>query len=153
VSSSLTLLKNIRLYALVDYRGGHMIQNGDINAAHTTFRNSKAINEGTDPFLVAYDRLGITDPTGFLDAGFAKLREVSASYNVPANLASKIGAARASITLAARNVATLWVAQEDVFGQPIPDPEVRTPGSNLSGYVQTVLPPYSSFITTVRLSF
>ena len=153
VSSTLTLLNNFRLYALVDFRGGHMTQNGDINAAHTTFRNSKAIHEATDPILMAYDRIGVTDPTGFFDAGFAKLREVSATYTVPAAWAARFGASRASITAAGRNLATLWVAQEDVFGLPVPDPEVRTPGSNLSGYVQTVLPPFSQFVTTVRLSF
>jgi TonB-linked SusC/RagA family outer membrane protein len=153
VSTTLTLLRNLRVYALVDFRGGHMIQNGDINAAHTTFRNSLPINEATDPILMAYDRLGVTDPTGFLDAGFAKLREVSATYTLSDAMARRFGASRASLTVGARNVATLWVAQDDVFGQPIPDPEVRTPGSNLSGYVQTVLPPYSQLLTTIRLAF
>ncbi len=153
VSSTVTLLRNLRLYALVDFRGGHMLQNGDINAAHTTFRNSRAINEGEDPILLAYDRLGLTDATGFLDAGFAKLREVSGTYTLPPEWAGWLRASRASITVAGRNLATLWVAQRDIFGQPIPDPEVRTPSSNLSGYVQTVLPPFSQVVTTVRLSF
>jgi TonB-linked SusC/RagA family outer membrane protein len=153
VSSTLTLFENLRLYGMVDFRGGHMIQYGDINASHTTFRNSRAINVGEDPILLAYDRLGLTDATGFMDAGFAKLREISGTYTLPSQWSGKIGASAASITVAGRNLATLWVAQEDIFGHPIPDPEVRTPGSNLSSYVQTVLPPFSQFVTTVRLSF
>jgi hypothetical protein len=153
VTTTITLFRDLRLYGLVDFRGGHMFQNGDINAAHTTFRNSLAINEARDPILLAYDQLGLTSATGFLDGGFAKLRELSATYSVPAALTRRFGASRASITVAGRNLGILWQAQKDVFGQPVPDPEVRTPSSNLSSYVQTVLPPFSQFTTTVRLSF
>ena len=151
--ATLTLFRDLQLYALVEFRGGHMIENGDIRASHGTFRNSRAINERTDPVLLAYDRTGIANPMGFFDAGFAKLREVSATYTVPAGLASRFGASRASITVAGRNLATLWTAQEEIFGHRIPDPEIRTPSSNLSGYVQTVIPPLSTVITTVRISF
>lgn len=153
VHSTLTLFENLQVYGMVDFRGGHMIQYGDINASHTTFRNTRAINVGDDPILLAYDRTGLTDATGFMDAGFAKLREISATYTATPAWAGRIGASSASITMAGRNLATLWVAQEDIFGHPIPDPEVRTPGSNLSSYVQTVIPPFTSFITTVRLTF
>ncbi len=151
--ATLTLFRDLRLYALVEFRGGHMIESGDIRAAHSTFRNSRAVNERTDPIMLAYDQTGITNPLGFFDAGFAKLREVSATYTVPAGLASRFGASRASITVAGRNLATLWTAQEEIFGHRIPDPEIRTPSSNLSGYVQTVIPPLSTLITTVRISF
>jgi TonB-dependent SusC/RagA subfamily outer membrane receptor len=151
--ATLTIFRDLRLYALVEFRGGHMIESGDIRASHSTFRNSRAINEGTDPILLAYDQTGITNPLGFFDAGFAKLREVSATYSLPTGLASRFGASRASITVAGRNLATLWTAQEEIFGHRIPDPEIRTPSSNLSGYVQTVIPPLSTLITTVRISF
>jgi len=120
---------------------------------HTTFRNSLAINTGTDPILMAYDKLGLTDQTGYFDAGFAKLREVSLYYTTSRQVARKVGASAASLNLAVRNLATLWVGQSEIFGEDIPDPEVRTPAANLSAYVQTVVPPLSQFIFTVRLSY
>jgi TonB-linked SusC/RagA family outer membrane protein len=153
LNTSLTLWSNLRLYGLVDFRGGHMTSYGDVQAMHTTFRNSLAINQGTDPILMAYDQLGLTDQTGYFDAGFAKLREVSATYTLTPQLARRVGAASASINVAGRNLATLWVAQKEIYGQPVPDPEVRTPAAGLSAYVQTVVPPLSQFIMTVRLSY
>ena len=78
---------------------------------------------------------------------------LSLTYTAPGDLAAHVGASRATVSLSARNLALLWRAQDDIFGHPIPDPEVRTPSSNLSGYVQTVLPPFSTFEMTVRLTF
>jgi TonB-linked SusC/RagA family outer membrane protein len=153
LSSTVTLFRNVQLYAMVDFRGGFLIEHGDIEAMHTAFRNSKAIIERTDPILLAYDRLGITAPVGFYKAGFAKLREVSATYTFPSRVSRAFHASRASINVAARNVAYLWRAQKTIFGEPIPDPEIRTPGAELSGYVQTVLPPFAQLMTTIRLTF
>lgn len=153
VSSTFTIMGNLQVYGLLDFRGGFLIEHGDIEAMHTAFRNSKAINERTDPILVAYDRLGITAPVGFFKAGFAKIREVSATYTLPARIARSFRASRASINVAARNVGYLWRAQREIYGQAVPDPEIRTPGAELSGYVQTVLPPFAQLVTTVRLTF
>ena len=153
VTTDVTLFNSFRLFALVDFRGGYKTANGDIEASHHSFRNSRAINERTNPILVASDQTGNRRPDGLYDSGFAKLREVSLTYTAPRDLASHIGASRATVSLAARNLALLWRAQDDIFGHPIPDPEVRTPSANLSGYVQTVLPPFSTFEMTVRLTF
>ena len=153
ITSTLTFWSNLRLYALLDYRGGHMTSFGDVQAMHTTFRNSRAINMATDPILMAYDRLGLTDQTGYFDAGFAKLREVSLNYTTPHRVARKVGASAATLSLAVRNLATLWVGQSEIFGEHIPDPEVRTPAAGLSAYVQTVVPPLSQLIFTARLSY
>ncbi len=153
VNTSLTLWSNLRLYGLVDFRGGHMTAYGDVQAMHTTFRNSLAIHQGTDAILLAYDQLGLTDQTGYFDAGFAKLREISATYTLSPLLARRIGASSTSINVAGRNLATLWVAQQSIYGQNVPDAEVRTPAAGLSAYVQTVVPPLTQLIMTVRLSF
>jgi TonB-linked SusC/RagA family outer membrane protein len=153
VTSTATLWSRLQLYALVDFRGGHLIEDGDISAMHTAFRNSKTTITRSDPILVAYDRLGIVAPTGFFNAGFAKLREVSATYTLSPSLARAIRVSRASISVAGRNLWYLWRAQRSIFGEPIPDPEIRTPGAELSSYVQTVLPPFTQFVTTVRLTF
>lgn len=153
ITTDLTFFRNFRLFALVDFMGGNTIANGDIEASHHTFRNSRAINERIDPVLIGADQTGNRIPNGLYDAGFAKLREVSATYTLPETLADRIGVSRATVSVSARNLATLWRAQDDIAGHPIPDPEVRTPASNLSGYVQTVLPPFSTFETSIRLTF
>ena len=146
--------RHFRLNTVIDFRGGHMTRNGDIHAAHGTFRNSQQIVEGSHPFVHAYaNELESPDPLGYVDAGFAKLREIALSYDVPERWLGSAGVSRASITVAGRNLATLWTEQDNSFGYPIPDPEVRTPGSELSNYVQTVLPPFSQINTTLRVTF
>lgn len=153
VHTTVTLGRSWRIYGLADFRGGHMTAYGDVQAMHTTFRNSLAINEARDPILLAYDQLGLTDQTGYFNSGFAKLREVSVTYSAAQSLASRLGASGLTLNLAGRNLATLWVAQQEIFGQNIPDPEVRTPGAGLSAYVQTVVPPLAQLIMTARLSY
>lgn len=153
VSSSVTLWHRLRLYGLVDFRGGLTINDGDVSAAHTAFRNSKAINEHTDPILMAYDQLGTIDQLGFFNAGFAKLRELSATYTLGTRGLRRLGASGASISIAGRNLGTLWRAQKDIFGEPIADPEIGIPSSELSNYVQSVVPPLTQFMATLRLTY
>jgi TonB-linked SusC/RagA family outer membrane protein len=153
VNSSVTLWRSLRLYALVDFRGGLTINDGDVSAAHTAFRNSKAINQRTDPILMAYDQLGTIDQLGFFNAGFAKLRELSATYTVDSRVFRRFGASGASISFAGRNLATLWRAQKDIFGEIIADPEIGIPSSELSNYVQSVVPPLTQFVATFRLTY
>lgn len=143
----------LRLVALVDFVGSHLLESGDIGAAHVIFRNSRAINERRDPILFAYDRLGMWQTTGVLDAGFAKLRELSASYELPSSLVARIGASRGSVTVAGRNIATLWLAQEEAFGRRQIDPEVRSTSNQLTAYNQAKLPQFTQLRTTLRLRF
>jgi hypothetical protein len=153
VNSSVTLWGRLRLYGLVDFRGGHTIDDGDVSAAHTAFRNSKAINEKKDPILMAYDQLATSDQLGFFNAGFAKLRELSATYTLSPGVGRRFGATNASISIAGRNLATVWRAQKDIFGELIADPEIGIPSSELSNYVQSVVPPLTQFVATFRLTY
>ncbi|MFL5613057.1 MAG: SusC/RagA family TonB-linked outer membrane protein [Gemmatimonadaceae bacterium] len=153
VNTSVTLWRSLRLYAMVDYRGGLTINDGDVSAAHTAFRNSKAINEKKDPILMSYDQLGTIDQLGFFNAGFAKLRELSATYTFSGRPLQRLGASGASLSIAGRNLATLWRAQKDIYGEVIADPEIGIPSSELSNYVQSVVPPLTQFVATFRLTF
>ena len=153
VSSSVTFWRNLRFYGLVDFRGGLTINDGDVSAAHSAFRNSKAINEHTDPILMAYDQLGTIDQLGFFNAGFAKLRELSLTYTLSGRPLQRLRASGASISFAGRNLATLWRAQKDIYGQTIADPEIGIPSSELSNYVQSVVPPLTQFVATFRLTY
>src|SRR5690606_42128711 len=46
------------------------------------------------------------------DAGFARLREISASYTLPDSWARRAGASRATLTITGRNLHT-WTDYED----------------------------------------
>lgn len=162
VGSGVTLFHNLRLYARVEGNGGHHQVNTEIRATH-----NQLTTEGTvlrnNPLLQAYRSLEI-DRTGLYEAGFLRLREVSATLDLPAGLATRVGARNASLSAGVRNVAMLWTAAhgwstyrdgrvlEPIANMIIWDPEVRSTGNNSVGY-QTILPPTANATVTLRLSF
>ena len=155
INSSVSLFGNLRLSAEVDFQTGHKSVTGDIAGAHHLFRNTQAILTNSHPILEAYDQISGFSwfHSGLYGAGWAKLRNVSATYTLPEAMVSGIGASRASLTLSAQNLAILWQQTEELFGRRIIDPENRLTSSETSGYVQTVLPHLSSFVATMRLTF
>ncbi len=153
VNNTLTLLGNIRLSALIDFQGGHLYEDGEIQAGHQNFQNTAASNPETDPIFATYQSLVPRAPLGFFDAGFSKLRELAASYTLTPGLARRLGFSNASITGAWRNVGFVWQAQKEVWGTKLFDSEMRTPGSELGSRYQTMIPPASQFVFTVRTTF
>ncbi len=159
-SATLTLFKNLRMYALVDYVGGSTVLMGDA-FTHNLFLNSRAILERTDPILLGYAALGaegLGQPL-LWDPSLIKLRTLSATYNLPTQWARKIGAARAALTVAGENIATLWQAQTESFGHGIMGVERFHNSSSssdtegLSAFTQEGWPQNSRFITTLRVTF
>lgn len=155
VSTSVTLWRNLSLYALADFQGGHHRINGDVAASHLFFNNSRCINEQPicDPLLAAYASLGEVWQTGTMKAGFAKLRTLSASYSFPRSLVRKIGASRGTITIAGQNLIRLWTAEDESFGHPITDPEIGKESTALDTYNQELWPQFTTITTTIRLTF
>jgi TonB-linked SusC/RagA family outer membrane protein len=154
ISNSVTLWKNLRLHALAEFQLGQNSVNGDIRDANTNFQNTAKIwTQAPDPIFAAYQTVAPKAPLGFYDASFAKLREVSASYNLSPGLAHRMRADRASINAAWRNVAILWQATKELNSVKIFDPEVRSPGLGNSYTYQTTLPPTSQIVVTARLSY
>lgn len=155
ISTTVNFLDRFQVYGLVDYEDGHHLLNGDVGAAHVLLRNTQEILKtgDKDPFLAAYDEMNMWRVAGFMDAGFAKLREISASYVLPESWIARFGAERARLTVSGRNLATLWQATDEIYGRPVMDPEVRLTSDELSGYVQTVLPQMSQFFATVSVTF
>ena len=92
ISSTLTLFKNLQLYANVDFLGGNTLSSGDIRASLMSFRNQIAIIEAKDPILLAYDILDIRRQPGMIKGGFAKLRDVAATYNFSDSRSKSFGA-------------------------------------------------------------
>src|SRR5690606_27216581 len=154
-NTTLTLFRNLSIYALVEWRGEHWRSLTDASCRHTCFLTSLAANTRDDPtFVAALD--DVVDEADLelstFNASFAKLREVSANYVLPDAVASRIGASRATINLAGRNLWTIWVATKDINGAPIHDPEARNADSLSTGSNSNV-PPLASVIATLRLSF
>ncbi len=153
VINTFTVLRNVRLSALVDFQGGMLYEDGEIQAGHQNFRNTAQSNRTDDPIFAAYQTLVPRAPLGYFDAGFAKLRELSVSYSVPPGLARRFGMQRASVSGAWRNVGLIWQAQDQIWGTKLFDSEMRTPGSELGSRYQTMIPPASQVVFTLRTSF
>ncbi len=155
IGNTVTLYKRLRLYALVDFRGGNKLYN-----ANELFRCTGALGLGLcdvnqhpknySPVYVA----SASVTTAFAqnaqeqfiqDASFVKLREVSASFTLPDRFLR--GFRSASITLSARELAL----RSNYRG---PDPEVRAgAGSSLNATDQGVIPPLSRLTATLNLTF
>ena len=162
--TSITLFDNLRLYAMAEWRGEHWRNLTDASCRHTCFQTSEASVRRDDPFMVAAitNRARNTGLTRDFNASFAKLREISLNYTLPASMAARAGASRASINVAARNLWTIWQAQytigdattpsgETYPGVPITDPEARRAGSLTSS--NSNVPPLSNFTVTMRVTF
>ena len=91
----------------------------------------------------------VLNPSVFNDASFAKLREVSVSYQLPDQMAARLGASRASISLAARNLHT-WSKWTGM------DPEALFLGNGFgqhSVFEQDQLPQLAQFVASLNVSF
>jgi hypothetical protein len=80
------------------------------------------------------------------NGGYAKLREVSASYVLPDRWAAAIRASRISLTVAARNLHT-WTGFSGL------DPETRVGGTLRAAQTQAITPPLASFLTTLNVTY
>jgi TonB-linked SusC/RagA family outer membrane protein len=162
VNTTVTLFRNLRLYAAADGNGGGYQSDTEIRALHN-LGLSRAVIDRNNPLLQTYRGIE-NDATGTYLASFVRLRELSATYTLPTGFVGKLGANRGSIGLAMRNVAMLWTGEQGwntsrdglvyvpVAGQHTWDPETRASGQLSQGY-QTILPPVASFTANLRLSF
>jgi hypothetical protein len=163
VTNSVNFGQRVRLFASIDGSGGNTQLDSSDPANHTTYCSSRACRVQDDPILMAYRAIG-RNPTGMYNAGFLKLREVSATYTLPRVWAAHFGARAGSVSFAARNMMTLWTGQ---MGWNTPrggnvivplgngrvwDAETRGTGDLATGY-QTVMPPLASAVMTVRMNF
>lgn len=157
VGNTVTLFKRLRLYALVDFKGGNKLYNAveELRCSGAIGIGYCAANYHPENYSPIY--LAQLDPTKtvtglneafFQDASFAKLREVSASYTLPEGWLKGVGVSRAVVTLAGRELHT-WT---DYRG---PDPEVNAlaTASDATTYDQGVIPPLSQLVATINLTF
>ena len=154
LTSTITLFDRFRLYGLVDYQGGFKKFNKDWwnrcpwgidgNCPERVFPNQ------FDPVRIAEIQIGDigTSGTALEDGSFAKLREVSLAYTLPAALLERTGARQGIISIAGRNLHT-WTRYTGF------DPEALSPDSFAAGRWgdQGALPQLAQFLVTLNLTF
>jgi hypothetical protein len=152
VSPSLTFLERFRLTGMVDFKLDHFKWDHNERVRCALFFVCLENMEPTehDPVTVAGYRHGDRFGAEYIqDASFAKLREISLAYTVPPSFASRFGASRATVMLAARNLHT-WTKWEGM------EPEAMFLGGGRGGFgslEQNNIPQLTQFVTTFNISF
>lgn len=153
ISTSVQLFRNVRLYGLLDYRGNYVAYN-NTERFRCRFRLCQAlIDPGTPLDNQARAVASLLHPSqtvwGYMERGdFWKLREVSVRFQLPSELAQRISASSASLTLTGRNLGT-WT---DYTGM---DPEINWNGSSDNFGVSEFLtqPPVRYYTLRLNLAF
>ncbi|MGH7506283.1 MAG: TonB-dependent receptor domain-containing protein, partial [Longimicrobiales bacterium] len=130
LSNTLTLFRNLQLYALLDYKGGHYLFNYK-EYDRCRFRDNCArladptnvdpvTGEALNPEVNVWRQ---TIRGAWIEkADFVKLRDLSLTYSLPPEWAQQFRASRASITLAGHNLA-MWTDYSGI------DPETNSYGN------------------------
>ncbi|MGQ0703812.1 MAG: SusC/RagA family TonB-linked outer membrane protein [Gemmatimonadales bacterium] len=144
----------LRLFGLLDYKGGFKQYNlTEVFRCTATGNNCRAMHDPAAPLeeqarAVVRRFHGSQSAYGYIeDSEFLKLREVSATVTLPDRWARYFRATSASITVAARNLAT-WTGYTGV------DPEVNGQGQpNFSVWDFLTQAPIRTFIVRANLTF
>ena len=155
VANSLTLFKLFRVYALVDFKRGYRVFNSDESnrcqgAAGASLCRANYYPLEFDPVYLAEHvggatAAGITDQY-YQDGSFAKLREVSITYTLPAKLLH--GYQSASIILSGRDLRTFTK-----YAGIDPETSVANLATSFITNTQAVTPPLTRYIATINLKF
>jgi TonB-linked SusC/RagA family outer membrane protein len=154
-ASTFTIGERIRLYGMMDFKTGFKKWD-HVTRVRCSLNNN--CHENVEPLeyvttaptrLAAYQTADQMGAEYIRDSSFLRLRELSASYIVPARFVERFGASRATINLAMRNIHT-WT---DWTGM---DPEARFLSGARGGFgplEQNHLPQLTSFVTSINLGF
>jgi TonB-linked SusC/RagA family outer membrane protein len=149
VSGVLTVYQRFHLYALVDGRFGNKLFNST-EQFRCGLSNCRGRNDPTasleEQAAAVANILGTQ--SGYMeDADFVKFRELSFTYDAPSKVASRIGAASLSFTIAGRNLAT-WTKYTGL------DPELNEAGQNNFTTADFLTqPPVRYWLGRVNVSF
>lgn len=149
VSTAFTLFERLRIHGLVDFNAGFRQYNNTLGLRCTFGQlcEENHFPERFDPTRIANIQAGCCFDFDIEDAGWAKLREVSVSYDLPTAWAGRLGASSARLSVAGRNLA-IWSGWSglDPEGFQIGRPDrIGRQGLNA--------PQPTQFLTTLRLSF
>ena len=149
-----TLFRRLRLYGLVDFKAGHKKLDNTLRdrCGGRLCRQNFFPREYDPRFIAEMQQGGDTILNWTIhDASFAKLRELSANYELPDAWARRIGARRAMVTAAGRHLHTWtrygWLDPEAEFVEGSPN------RSELARQEFAHAPQRAQFITTINLTF
>ena len=165
-NSTLRLFESFRLYAQVDGKFDYHVYNLSRDFRDRSFRNSaEAVLTADEGGFSAYERIRRTGPffsktsgasVGFalvrepyiVPADFVRLRELSATWTLPARFASRLRVANSSISIGGKNLA-LWTKYDGY------DPEVIGVSDPTTPFLADVytLPQTRRFFTRLNLQF
>lgn len=153
LTNTVTVGRNLRLYALLDFRNGNLNYNAVelLRCAAQLGIGLCDVNYNPNNYDVKYvaqargQAVGLgTTEAYFQDASFVKLREVSATYTLPERWLGK----RASITLAGRELKT-WTDYRGID----PESNVNNAATTAVTIDQAVTPNLMRFIATFNVSW
>ncbi|AHG89756.1 TonB-dependent outer membrane protein, SusC/RagA [Gemmatirosa kalamazoonensis] len=133
--------RRLRLAAMVDYKGGHLIYNNSERIRCASRNNCRGLIDKTAPLweqarVVAVREHPSRTVAGFFEPGdFVRLREVSATFSASPALASRIRARSLGLTAAVRNAGILWTRYTGV------DPEAFGTTGDAPSSFQAFAPP------------
>src|SRR5690606_2934337 len=171
LDASLTLFRNLRLYAMAEGRSTAVIESGTFHCRFWCYPNTPSVvlrgPPDGDPVVIAcaVERTcgeGADNAVWSVPGAVGKLREVSATYTLPSRMISRLGLSRASLSVAARNIWDIWWEEKwtpyawtpgKTGDIPIQDPDSRGPGDLATGPSHGSMPGLASFLATLRGSF
>lgn len=149
-TSTLSFFSNFSIYTLVDFKHGYKKLDGNRRVRCHLFIECRE-NYFPKEFWPAI--VGAVSSSAYVsdlinDASYTKLREISLSYTLPGSFASRLGAARAQVSIAGRNLHT-WTNYTGL------EPEASFQGGTrgFGQWEQDVTPQLRSFVGTLRLTF
>ncbi|MEP6733598.1 MAG: TonB-dependent receptor [bacterium] len=155
VANTISLFNRFRIYGLVDFKSGYRVGNNNeqlrcTGAIGASLCRANYYPLEYDPVYLA-ERVGTAAAQGILDqyfqdGSFAKLREVSVTYTLPASLLR--GFQAASVTFSGRDLHT-WTKYAGLD----PEVNVNNPSTSFATGDQAVTPPLSRFIASINLKF
>jgi len=154
-TNTFTIFDDFRVFANLDYKGGHYQWCAICSIRSRFDQNTFTINRpDADPAEVALVKSNQTR-RWIKEADFIKLRELSLTYQIPADVLETIRVNNASVTFSGRNL-WMWTKYEfpDQEGLGSPDPEVNF--SSLSAFSRTdyaSIPMLRTFAVSLRFSF
>jgi TonB-linked SusC/RagA family outer membrane protein len=154
LSPTITFFNRLRLSGLIDYQGGFKKFNKDWwNRCPWGIEGNcpeRVYPERYDATRIAEIQLGDLGISGTAleEGNFAKLREVSLGYTLPAPLAGRVGAKQATLAVAGRNLHT-WTRYTGF------DPEALSNQAFAAARWgdQGALPQLAQFLVTLNLTF
>jgi hypothetical protein len=150
--TTVRMFDRLRLNGLVDFKTGYKKTDNNLRIRCQIFNTclERIYPENTDPKVLAGMQTNGTVVNWVInDASYAKLREISLTYDLPATYLAPIGARTSSISLAARNLHT-WTPYSGL------DPESQFLGSSLTSpqfLDQAQLPQLTSWVVTMHLTY